>query len=953
MSLIKKQLSPDDINVDSLISEVKTNKLKTLNLGNCGITDLMDFPEIFELTWLEELIIGNSYFDYEKKDIFRYRDGIDNQIKFIPKALSNLINLKKLILGNELILHNMNNIEVQGLSILSKLKNLTYLDLTRTSAKDYSFIAELKNLTYLDLSHNRLETSDFLEHLPKLEHLYSYGCEIKNYKTLIQKLTSLTHTDLQPTNLLNNNLWEDRKIYISDLKQLQVVYLMETTRITNFSFINLPSLKKIVSIAPPNGLDLKVGIYLSDLPNLVSLDLQNIKIENTIDLGLENLPNLVSLNLQNSQIKDISSLKLEILSNLEHLNLSRNSISFIPSTFLENLPNLKYLALRGNPIENIPIEIVGEVSGIPQGEEYHNCLPALKDYFQSIANKDFQKELNEAKLIIVGVGEVGKSELVEALSEPDYTFVEGRETTLGIRIKNWTLKDCQKQEKSIDFQVNIWDFAGQEINYGTHQFFLTKNSVYVFVWETRKGEEESKFAYWLSVVSLLSENAPVFVVQNKTDIYTSEINQADWKSKFPNIVEFYKTSCKSGSGIEKLRTDIQKELLALPHTFEIWNKDRYAIRESLEQSTENYISHKAYLKICAEKNLTTEQAGFLSKQLHDIGVILHYPNDFDLKKTVVLKPEWATQAAYCLLLDENHVKQGKFSTKDLENIWAEEKFDEKHTFLLGLMKKFELVFQFQESEIYILPERLPIEQPPHPNPSPAGRDFSLIPLSFGEGQGVGQKHLRFEYHYDFMPKGLMSRFICRMHELIKGELFWKYGVVLQYQSAEAIIISSEVEKQIRIEVYGNEADKLLAMIRRDFESIHEKLKNPKLTEKVPCVCEFCKTQSKPHFFDYSLLLEYQNENLPEIRCGIKVKNQVPISALLEGILDTKKVNRELLLELIDEGNIPKFYQELDRLSVSTNEISRLQKEFVHNGANFEYAYKLKVWVRSYFREGRA
>ncbi|MCU0393325.1 MAG: leucine-rich repeat domain-containing protein [Thermoflexibacter sp.] len=666
---------------------------------------------------------------------------------------------------------------------------------------------------------------------------------------------------------------------------------------------------------------------------------------------LQNLKQLLDLNLQLNEIKNIS-----ILSNLvylEKLELGGNEIVNFSLSFLKKLTSLKKLTLFDNPVLDIPHELLGNGNTLTLD---HNCLPALKDYFQSIENKDFQKELNEAKLIILGVGEVGKSELVEALSEPEYVFVEGRETTRGIRIKNWTLKNCQKQEKSIDFQVNIWDFAGQEINYGTHQFFLTKNSVYVFVWETRKGEEESKFAYWLSVVSLLSENAPVFVVQNKTDIYTSDINQADWKSKFPNIVEFYKTSCKNGSGIEKLRTDLQKALLALPHTFEVWNKDRYAIRESLEQSAENYISHREYLKICAEKNLTTEQAGFLSKQLHDIGVVLHYPHEIELKNTVVLKPEWATQAAYCLLLDEKHVKNGKFSTRDLENIWAEEKFDEKHLFLLGLMKKFELVFQFQESEMYILPERLPVEQPTLPHPNPAGRGFTFIPLSSGEGQGVGQrqvqKYLRFEYHYDFMPKGIISRFICRMHELIKEELFWKYGVVLHYQGTEAVVVSSEVNKQIRIEVFGKEADKLLAMIRRDFGSIHEKLKNPKLKEKVPCVCpDTCEFKNNPYLHDYQTLKNFQAKGKKTRECE-KSAEDIEIATLLEGILDTKKVSMEYLLSLIDENKIPEFYQELDRSEVSSYEISRLQKEFIYNGGNFEYADRLETWVREHFKQGR-
>lgn len=29
-----------------------------------------------------------------------------------------------------------------------------------------------------------------------------------------------------------------------------------------------------------------------------------------------------------------------------------------------------------------------------------------------------------------------------------------------------------------DYQVNIWDFGGQAIHFATHQFFLTKRSVY-------------------------------------------------------------------------------------------------------------------------------------------------------------------------------------------------------------------------------------------------------------------------------------------------------------------------------------------------------------------------------------------------------------------------------------------------------------------------------------------
>ncbi len=778
-----------------------------------------------------------------------------------------------------------NQLTGRELRKLTKLPELKKLFLHNTIADaDISFLEKLPTLQTLDLSNNHIQDAHFLENLTALHTLDLSNNQIQDVGVL-ENLTALH------TLYLSNN-------QIHDISFLEKLTALHTLHLSNNQIQDYSFLEKLTA--------------------LHILDLSDNHIQK-IDF-LEKLTALHTLDLRNNQIQEISF--LEKFTDLHTLDLRNNQIQKITTAFLDKLLNLKTLYLFGNPIKGIPTEILGK-------NEYSDCLIELKEYLQSIEKKEDQKELNEAKLIFVGVGEVGKSELVEALSEPNYQFVQGRETTKGIRIKKWLLEGCKKQGKTIDFRANIWDFAGQEINYGTHQFFLTKNSVYVFVWETRKGEEESKFAYWLNVVSLLSENAPIFVVQNKTDIYTSEINQADWKKKFPNIVDFYKTSCKNGSGIDILRADIERELLALPHTFEIWNKDRYAIRENLEQSPENYISHKTYLKICEQKNLTTEQASFLSKQFHDIGVILHYPNDFDLKSTVVLKPEWATQAAYCLLLNNQHVKNGKFSTSDLASIWTDEKFDEKQPFLLSLMKKFELIFQFQESEIYILPERLPIEQP-------------ILPQPKGE-----ERHLRFEYHYDFMPKGVLSRFICRMYESIKDELFWKYGVVLKYESSEAIVISSEVDKQIRIEVYGNEADKLLAMIRREIEVIHEKLKNPKLTERIPCVCDECRESKTPYFHKYEVLIRFKEKGKKTKECE-KSGLDVDISALLEGILDTKKVNRDYLLELIDGNEIPKFYQELDRLGVSQYDISRLQKEFIYKGGDFEYADKLKVWVMSNF-----
>jgi internalin A len=49
-----------------LIQEAKEQRLTRLDLGNCGLTELPD--ELFELVWLEELILSSSavFYDFEK-----------------------------------------------------------------------------------------------------------------------------------------------------------------------------------------------------------------------------------------------------------------------------------------------------------------------------------------------------------------------------------------------------------------------------------------------------------------------------------------------------------------------------------------------------------------------------------------------------------------------------------------------------------------------------------------------------------------------------------------------------------------------------------------------------------------------------------------------------------------------------------------------------------------------
>ncbi len=62
----------------------------------------------------------------------------------------------------------------------------------------------------------------------------------------------------------------------------------------------------------------------------------------------------------------------------------------------------------------------------------------------------------------------------------------------------------------------------------------------------------------------------------------------------------------------------------------------------------------------------------LSVYLHDLGVCPHFQNDPLLKKTVILKPKWGTEAVYKVLDNDNVIRKlGRFGKKDLAKIWDE------------------------------------------------------------------------------------------------------------------------------------------------------------------------------------------------------------------------------------------------------------------------------------------
>jgi len=375
-----------------------------------------------------------------------------------------------------------------------------------------------------------------------------------------------------------------------------------------------------------------------------------------------------------------------------------------------------------------------------------------------------------------------------------------------------------------DVRLNIWDFGGQEIMHATHQFFLTKRSLYVLVLNAREGEQDANVEYWLRLVESFGGDSPVLVVINKVADHPFDLNRRGLQAKFPSIRGFAQTDCETQLGLEELRQAILHETDRLEHLRDPFPASWFTVKDTLANLPKNegvnFIPFARYQRLCAEQGVTeaTSQetlVGFL----HDLGIVVNFRDNPRLSETQVLDPEWVTNGIYKVLnADWLAKKEGELRLGDLPDMLDPREYPQAmHLYLLDLMRKFELCYEFYEGDgHYLVPELLGKEEP------------DLLEFAAADA-------LRFEYRYNILPEGLLSRFIVRSRALNKNLPRWRTGVVLAWDGNRAVVKADVQDRRVSIAITGPLAGRrrLLAVIRADLEHIHRSIAKLQATEQVP------------------------------------------------------------------------------------------------------------------------
>lgn len=412
--------------------------------------------------------------------------------------------------------------------------------------------------------------------------------------------------------------------------------------------------------------------------------------------------------------------------------------------------------------------------------------------------------------------------------------------------------------------------------HATHQFFLTKRSLYVLVLAGREkvqGAQEAE--YWLRLIASFGGESPVLVVLNKQKQCPFDLNRQSLMEKYPFIRGFVQTDCETKLGLKELEQKILEQVDKLPELRTEFDAKWMAIKDEvtdLRQKGTRRLAVEDYLTLCQkQKEEERKWQMWLLGFLHDLGVVVCFHDDPRLANDGVLDPQWVVDGIYTIL-NEPKLKggDGLITRQQVRALLPVADYsDDDLRVLLEMMEKFELCF------------------PPN-----GSRAELVVPELMTEQESAWKQHfpemakcLRYELHYEFLPEGLIPRFIVATHHLSQAGERWRTGVMLRSGKNTALVRGDSVARKVHIAINGPVPTRrdLLSVVRNDFAKIHASISRLGVKEMVPVPG----LDVEPLAYDHLLAAEAMGDkDWPVVADG--VRHKVMIAALLDGIEPKEK-----------------------------------------------------------------
>jgi small GTP-binding protein len=126
------------------------------------------------------------------------------------------------------------------------------------------------------------------------------------------------------------------------------------------------------------------------------------------------------------------------------------------------------------------------------------------------------------KVMIIGKENTGKTSLIKRITKQ---WKRGDKILSAIRKRG-----VREPTDGIDTKIHnvphlgegsslhLWDFAGQEVFYTTHQFFLSQGTVALLVFDCTKSFEENKISFWMSTIQERMPGSTIYLIGSCIDL---------------------------------------------------------------------------------------------------------------------------------------------------------------------------------------------------------------------------------------------------------------------------------------------------------------------------------------------------------------------------------------------------------------------------------------------------
>ncbi|XP_038220950.1 leucine-rich repeat serine/threonine-protein kinase 1 [Zerene cesonia] len=410
---------------------------------------------------------------------------------------------------------------------------------------------------------------------------------------------------------------------------------------------------------------------------------------------------------------------IHLLSNLAVLNLSGNKD-------ITDLPPQMGLLTRLWNLNTVGCCLSEPLRSVVRGGRSRSV--DVVGFLRSVLHE--AKPYARMKLMIVGVQGIGKTSLLE----------------------------CLRQESAIHHRRKPTDRFRY---YATHQYFLSRRSLYLVVWKVPDGKKGLATALqWLRSIQARAPGSPVIMVGTHYDqIMNTNLPESESpmalqrlirgcvmgapdadKLGLPRVLDTIEVSCSTKHNIKLLADIIYSVAFSVkpPGSKEPMLEQRVpatylALEECVSslaaELKEPVLRHDQYRRMVTQymqqKNLKMfRDAAELHQAtmfLHENGILLHY-DDATLKELYFLRPQWLCDVlAHVVTVREINpfANNGIMKVEDLAHVFKASPAlgggEEARSLGVSLLNKFELALCW-DGRALLVPPLLPAAEPPLPQP---------------------------------------------------------------------------------------------------------------------------------------------------------------------------------------------------------------------------------------------